>query len=80
MSIVPVNVDNFVRAETDRMFANLLAGADDSHLAALPRAGAARPPDGDPHEPGHSCTARPLSTPAKESSSRFPTREIATYR
>jgi hypothetical protein len=28
---VPVNVDNFVRAETDRMFANLLAGADSSH-------------------------------------------------
>ena len=31
MSAVRVNVDNFVRAETDRMFANLLAGADDSH-------------------------------------------------
>jgi hypothetical protein len=30
MSTVPVNVDNFVRAETNRMFANLLAGADDT--------------------------------------------------
>ena len=30
MSAVPVNVDNFVRAETNRMFANLLAGAGDS--------------------------------------------------
>ena len=30
MSTVPVNVDNFVRAETNRMFANLLAGAGES--------------------------------------------------
>ncbi len=30
MSDDPVNVDNFVRAETNRMFASLLAGADDT--------------------------------------------------
>ena len=28
MSAQPVNVDNFIRAETNRMFASLLAGAD----------------------------------------------------
>ena len=48
---VHVNVDNFARAESDRMFHDLARAACGEPLDPRPSTDAARRPDGDPHEP-----------------------------